>query len=144
LTILSSLPDHLVEHVRGLGHLGGVENQVDVVVLRRDRGLERETSMTGKFGCPRKKKKKLHFGLNVLLLLKFSHVGYYQLFCCLKTFSCMKLRAYVFFKHNSIFFSFVITLKEQGTYSQNLIYEWARQARVLHYTKLVRFVRYKH
>ena len=33
LTILSSLPDHLVEHVRGLGHLGGVEHQVDVVVL---------------------------------------------------------------------------------------------------------------
>jgi hypothetical protein len=31
LTILSSLPDHLVEHVRGLGHLGGVEHQVDIV-----------------------------------------------------------------------------------------------------------------
>jgi hypothetical protein len=64
LTILSNLPDDLVEHVRGLGHLGGVENQVDVVVLRRDRGLERETSMTGKLGCPReKKKKKLHLPL---------------------------------------------------------------------------------
>ncbi len=33
LTILSSLPDHLVEHVRGLGHLGGVKHQVDIVVL---------------------------------------------------------------------------------------------------------------
>ncbi len=33
LTILSSLPDHLVEHVRGLGHLSGVEHQVDIVVL---------------------------------------------------------------------------------------------------------------
>ncbi len=32
LTILSSLPDHLVEHVCGLVHLGGVEHQVDVVV----------------------------------------------------------------------------------------------------------------
>ncbi len=31
LTILSSLP--VVEHVSGLGHLGGVEHQVDVVVL---------------------------------------------------------------------------------------------------------------
>jgi hypothetical protein len=41
LTILSSLPDHLVEHVRGFSHLGGVEHQVDVVVLRRDRRLER-------------------------------------------------------------------------------------------------------
>jgi hypothetical protein len=42
LTILSSLTDHLVEHVSGLGHLGGVEHQVDVVVLfetdRLDRG----------------------------------------------------------------------------------------------------------
>ncbi len=32
LTILSSLPDHLVGHVCGLGHLGGVEHQIDVVV----------------------------------------------------------------------------------------------------------------
>ncbi len=42
LTILSSLPDTLVAHVSGLGHLGGVEHQVDVVVLvetaRLDRG----------------------------------------------------------------------------------------------------------
>ncbi len=33
LTILSILPDHLVEHVSGLGQLGAVEHQVDVVVL---------------------------------------------------------------------------------------------------------------
>jgi hypothetical protein len=33
LAILSSLPDHLVEHVSGLGHLGGVEHQTDAVVL---------------------------------------------------------------------------------------------------------------
>ncbi len=32
LTILSSLPDHRVEHVCGLGHLGGVEHQADVVI----------------------------------------------------------------------------------------------------------------
>ena len=37
LTILSSLPDMLVSHVSGLGHLGGVEHQVDVVVLVEDR-----------------------------------------------------------------------------------------------------------
>jgi hypothetical protein len=29
----SSLPGHLVGHVFGLSHLGGVEHQVDVVVL---------------------------------------------------------------------------------------------------------------
>ncbi len=46
LTILSSLPDHLVEHVCGLSHLDGVEHQVDIVVLIRDCGLERGTSMT--------------------------------------------------------------------------------------------------
>jgi hypothetical protein len=45
LTILSNLPDHLVENVRGLGHLGGVERQADGVVLR-DRRLERGMSMT--------------------------------------------------------------------------------------------------
>jgi len=45
LTILSTLPDHLVEHVSGLGYLGGVEHQFDVV-LRVDRRLERGTSMT--------------------------------------------------------------------------------------------------
>ncbi len=33
MTILSNLPDHQVEHVCGLGHLGGVEHQVDVVIL---------------------------------------------------------------------------------------------------------------
>ena len=33
VTILSSLPDNQVEHVCGFGHLGGVEHQVDVVVL---------------------------------------------------------------------------------------------------------------
>ncbi len=33
LTILSSLTDHLVEHFSGLGHLGGVEHQVDIAVL---------------------------------------------------------------------------------------------------------------
>ncbi len=33
LTILSSLPDHLVEHVSGFGHLGGVEHQVGDAVL---------------------------------------------------------------------------------------------------------------
>jgi len=42
LTILSSLPDHLVEHVSCLFHLGEVEHQVDIVVLietaRLDRG----------------------------------------------------------------------------------------------------------
>ncbi len=42
LTILSGLSDHLVAHVSGLGHLGGVEHQVDVVILvetaRLDRG----------------------------------------------------------------------------------------------------------
>jgi len=42
LTILSGLTDHLVEHVIGLGHPGGVEHQVDVVVpvetVRLDRG----------------------------------------------------------------------------------------------------------
>jgi hypothetical protein len=31
--IPSGLPDQLVVHVRGLGHPGGVEHQVDVVVL---------------------------------------------------------------------------------------------------------------
>jgi hypothetical protein len=41
LTILSSLPGHLVEHVSGLGHLGGVEHQVDVVVLEEIARLER-------------------------------------------------------------------------------------------------------
>ncbi len=41
LTILSSLPDHLVEHVSGLGHLGRLENQVDAVVLKGDRRIER-------------------------------------------------------------------------------------------------------
>jgi len=41
LTILSSLPDHLVEHVSGLGHLGGVEHHVDVVVLEEIARLER-------------------------------------------------------------------------------------------------------
>ncbi len=40
LTILSSLPDHFVEHVSGLGHLGGVEHQVDVVLVETVR-LER-------------------------------------------------------------------------------------------------------
>jgi hypothetical protein len=38
LTNLSSLPDHLIEHIRGLGHLGGVEHQVDVVVLEETVG----------------------------------------------------------------------------------------------------------
>ena len=33
LTILSSLPEHLVEHVSGPGHLGGVEHQVNLVLL---------------------------------------------------------------------------------------------------------------
>jgi hypothetical protein len=33
LTILSSLPDTLVAHISGLGHLGGVEHQVDVVLV---------------------------------------------------------------------------------------------------------------
>jgi len=46
LTILSSIPDHLVEHVSSLVHLGGVEHQVGVVVLRRDRRLDRGMSMT--------------------------------------------------------------------------------------------------
>ncbi len=46
LTILSSLPDHLVEHVSGLGHLGGLENQVDVVVLKGDHRLKRGASLT--------------------------------------------------------------------------------------------------
>ncbi len=36
LTIPSSLPDTLVPHVSGLGHLGGAEHQVDVVVLVED------------------------------------------------------------------------------------------------------------
>jgi hypothetical protein len=44
MTTLSSLSVHLVEHVSGLGHLGGVEHQVDVVVLvetaRLDRGRQ--------------------------------------------------------------------------------------------------------
>jgi hypothetical protein len=42
LSILSSLPDTLVAHISGLGHLGGVEHQVDVVLVetaRLDRGL---------------------------------------------------------------------------------------------------------
>jgi hypothetical protein len=38
LTILSSLPDYLVEHISGLGHLGGVEHQVEVVVLEETTG----------------------------------------------------------------------------------------------------------
>jgi hypothetical protein len=38
LTILSSLSYHLVEHGSGLGHLGGVEHQVDVVVLEDTAG----------------------------------------------------------------------------------------------------------
>ncbi len=33
LTILSGLPDHLVEHICGLVYPVGVEHQVDVVVL---------------------------------------------------------------------------------------------------------------
>jgi len=33
---LSSLPDTLVSRVSGLGHPGGVEHQVDVVVLVED------------------------------------------------------------------------------------------------------------
>ncbi len=33
LTILSSLSDQLVEHILGLGHLGGFEHQADVVIL---------------------------------------------------------------------------------------------------------------
>ena len=37
LAILSGLPDTLVPHVRGLGHPGGVEHQVYVVVLVADR-----------------------------------------------------------------------------------------------------------
>ena len=37
LAILSSLPDTLVSHVSGLGHLSGVEHQVDVVALVEDR-----------------------------------------------------------------------------------------------------------
>jgi hypothetical protein len=37
LANLSGLPDTLVSHVSGLGHLGGVEHQVDVVVLVEDR-----------------------------------------------------------------------------------------------------------
>jgi len=39
LTNLSSLPDPLVEQVCGLDHLGGVEYQVDVVVLRLERAM---------------------------------------------------------------------------------------------------------
>ncbi len=39
LTNLSSLPYPLVEQVCGLGHLGGVEYQVDVVVLRLERAM---------------------------------------------------------------------------------------------------------
>ncbi len=37
------LPDTLVAHVSGLGHLGGVEHQVDVVLVetaRLDRGRQ--------------------------------------------------------------------------------------------------------
>ena len=37
LAIPSGLPDTLVSHVSGLGHLSGVEHQVDVVVLVEDR-----------------------------------------------------------------------------------------------------------
>ncbi len=33
LTNLSSLPDLLVAHVSGFDHLGGVEHQVDVVLV---------------------------------------------------------------------------------------------------------------
>jgi hypothetical protein len=33
LAILSSLPDHRVEHVCGLSHLGGVKHQVYIVIL---------------------------------------------------------------------------------------------------------------
>jgi hypothetical protein len=33
LTILSGSPDRLVVHVCGVGHYGGVEHQVDVVVI---------------------------------------------------------------------------------------------------------------
>jgi len=46
LTILSSLPDTLVAHVSGLGHLGGVEHQVDVVVVVETARLELGASMT--------------------------------------------------------------------------------------------------
>jgi hypothetical protein len=46
LTILSNPLHHLIDYVSGLGHLGGVEHQVDVVVLRGDSRLERGTSMT--------------------------------------------------------------------------------------------------
>ncbi len=41
LTILSSLPDHLVALVSGLGHLGGVEHQIDIVVLVETARLDR-------------------------------------------------------------------------------------------------------
>ncbi len=36
------LPDQLVGHVSGFGHLGGVEHHVDVVAFSRDRMLEGE------------------------------------------------------------------------------------------------------
>jgi hypothetical protein len=38
LTLLSSLPDHIVQHVSGLDHLGGVEHQVNVVILEETAG----------------------------------------------------------------------------------------------------------
>ncbi len=63
MTILSGLPDHLVEHVRGLGHLGGVENQVDVVVLRGDRGLERERET--RLSKKEEEEEETAFGLNL-------------------------------------------------------------------------------
>ncbi len=46
LTILSNPLHHLIDYVSGLGYLGGVELQVDVVVLRGDSRLERGTSLT--------------------------------------------------------------------------------------------------
>ncbi len=60
LTILSSLPDHLVEHVCGLDHLGSVEHQVDVVVLRRDCRLERGTSMRYSDICSKRHLRERH------------------------------------------------------------------------------------
>ena len=43
---LSGLPDTLVSRVSGLGHPGGVEHQVDVVVLVEDRWVRQGASVT--------------------------------------------------------------------------------------------------
>jgi len=39
LTSLSSLPGQLVGRICGLGHLGGVEQQVDIVIIVETMGL---------------------------------------------------------------------------------------------------------